>query len=140
MKIYLAARYTRRNEMREYAKELRALGHTITSQWLMERKDAEMKMEDVTAADHQRFAERDLADIDSADVFIGFVGEKKSDKRGGHHIELGWALAKGKRCIIVEKPENTFHYLKQVEVAEDFEELLDELAFEAEWGELNVRR
>ena len=34
MKIYLAARYSRREELCGYRSELEAIGHTVTSRWL----------------------------------------------------------------------------------------------------------
>ena len=34
MKIYLAAKYSRMEELREYRNQLIALGHTVTSRWL----------------------------------------------------------------------------------------------------------
>jgi hypothetical protein len=33
-RVYLAARYSRREELCRYADDLRAIGHTITSRWL----------------------------------------------------------------------------------------------------------
>jgi len=34
MKIYLAARYSRREELAAYRTELEALGHTVQARWL----------------------------------------------------------------------------------------------------------
>ena len=124
MKIYLAARYTRRDELREYAKALRALGHEVTSRWLAERKDPGCTVDDVTEGEHLRIAERDLEDIAAADMFVAFTREPKGNKRGGHHVELGYALAREKEIILLEGRENSFHYLEGIDFFETFEEFL----------------
>ena len=127
MKIYLAARYLRRDELREYRKQLHALGHEVTSRWLNERKSAAATVAEVTEAEHIFIARRDLEDIEVADMFVVFAGEPRGQKRGGHHVELGYALAKGKQCIALEERENTFYYLPELKFFTDFEEFMEDL-------------
>lgn len=121
MKIYLAARYIRRDELRGYAKKLRELGYIVTSRWLRETKDPVSTVADVTEAEHIRIAKRDLKDVARADMFVCFNNEAGMKKRGGHHVELGYALALGKKIVVLEGEENTFNYLPEIVKCDDFE-------------------
>jgi hypothetical protein len=118
MKIYLAARYSRREELCLYAKNLRQMGFTITSRWLNgnhqisdDGLSAEAKAEERT-----RFALEDYEDLMAADICINFTETPRgTNSRGGRHVEFGAALAAGKRVIVVGHRENVFHCLPQVE-------------------------
>lgn len=98
MRIYLAARYARMKEMRQYANKLRLRGHIVTSQWVdgaeESRKEETSK---AVAAAHM-----DIEDVKSADTII-FFGEPRgsSNRGGGRWFELGLAYALGKRCICI---------------------------------------
>lgn len=113
MKIYLAAAFSRRDELKAYRDKLVADGHTVTSSWL----DCEWGSQGY-ASTHcppdQRAAwvQRDLGDIDSCDTVISFTEPVGSTggRRGGRHVEFGYALALGKRLILVGEPENLFHH------------------------------
>ena len=126
MRIYLAARYIRRDELRVYRRKLRALGHIVTSRWLDERKSPKSTVADVSVAHHVCIAQRDLADIDRADVFVLFAAEHQKQKRGGHWVEMGYALAAGKKIIVLEELENTFCFLPGVQFFKNFEEFLND--------------
>lgn len=52
MKIYLAARYGRREELAGYRKELEAEGHIVTSRWL--RGNHDLPLEAPTGHDRWR--------------------------------------------------------------------------------------
>jgi hypothetical protein len=118
LKVYLAARYSRRRELCEYAAYLAAFGHSITSRWLEgnhqisdDGLSAEAKAEERT-----RFALEDWADLMAADLCINFTEPPRgTNSRGGRHVEFGAALASGKRVIVVGHRENVFHCLPQVE-------------------------
>lgn len=125
MKIYLAARYLRRDELREYRRKLKELGHEVTSRWLDERKDAASTVHDVTEAEHIKIALRDLEDVAAADMFVVFNNEKGMKKRGGHHVEMGYAMAKGKKLVVLEEKENTFCYLPEIKFFKNFEEFAE---------------
>ena len=121
MSIYLAATYTRLTEMQEYARRLRAAGHSILSRWIYGGHETHDIAGDTEKA---RFAREDLEDLDRADavlIFTEFTGALSS---GGRHVEFGYALAKGKRAIIVGERENLFHYAPGAEQVENFEEAL----------------
>lgn len=104
MRIYLAGRYGRREELQEYGAELERLGHEITSRWL--------------SGDHEdrrgeaRDAEEDIADVRRAELLLSFTESPRSGSgRGGRHVEFGFALALGKRLALVGPQENVFHTL-----------------------------
>lgn len=93
-KVYIAARYDRRFELRFTANALRANGHEVTAKWL---DNAEEFKESMAAA-----AQMDLDDIDRADTVL-FVGEPfgSVNRGGGRWFELGYAYAQGKRLFVV---------------------------------------
>lgn len=120
MKIYLAARYSRREELCEYRELLHEIGHTVTSRWL----DGEHQALDNCATDEeaQRFAEDDLRDLMAADTLICFTEPSRSaNSRGGRHVEFGVALGlmvagrKRHRIIVVGPRENVFYCLPAIE-------------------------
>ena len=123
MKIYLAARYIKRVEMQGIADKLSALGHEITSHWLDGSYDG------TTPAEIASYAQIDCGDIMEADTCISFTEEpRKTNNRGGRHVEFGMALALGKRCIVVGHRENVFHYLRVVEFYPDVDSLIKALS------------
>lgn len=111
MKFYLAASYSRGVEMQEYAKQLEALGHIVTSRWINGNHEVgDHATSSVANAVRHRFATEDIQDLEAADVVINFTGGD-GRKRGGRHVELGYALAKQKECVLIGERENVFHYL-----------------------------
>jgi hypothetical protein len=134
MKIYLAARYSRHDEMQGIRDVLRTLGHDVTSRWIDCHTDV---VGDFTASFtpevlNQRpeacapLGQHDLDDLDVADTVISFTSNGTG--KGGRHVEFGYALAKGKRCIVVGPREHVFHTLAQVEWYPDWPSLTFVLA------------
>jgi hypothetical protein len=64
MKIYIAARYSRRDEMRVVAQKLEEMGHIVTSTWLRENNPLDCHMGDDTQEFYRRHANVDLIDIE----------------------------------------------------------------------------
>lgn len=125
--IYLAARYSRREELLGYKADLEAMGHTITSRWLAgshQIDDAGLSAEG-TREERERFATEDWEDVRAAEWCIAFTERPRvSNSRGGRHVELGAALAWGKRVIVVGPAENVFCCLTQVERHDTWEGFL----------------
>lgn len=134
MKIYLAARYSRREELCNYRDQLHALGHHVQARWL----DGEHQISDNGApignqgealvegddggtsiqacALRSRFAQDDWDDVNAAETVICFTEPPRSAaSRGGRHVEYGIALANRVRILVVGYRENIFHWLPQVE-------------------------
>jgi hypothetical protein len=148
MKIYLAARYSRREELCGYRSEIEELGHTVQARWLNgehqiandgapigENGEAlvegtlrsgellsEREQSERAASLRSRFALDDWEDVNAAEVVISFTEPPRSKaNRGGRHVEYGIALARGARVIVVGYRENIFHWLPQVEFFETWE-------------------
>lgn len=125
MKIYLAARYSRREELCGYRSQLEAIGHKVTSRWLNgnhQIDDAGLSVE-AKREERERFAREDFFDVLSADMLIAFTEPARStNSRGGRHVELGIALGAMKRVCIVGPRENVFCCLPEIAVFDNFEE------------------
>ena len=133
MKVYLAARYTRREEIYSYAEELVALGHEVTARWVYGRPDASHPdlVTGHTDAYEEKVSVEDLKDVAGADCIICFSEvPRATNTRGGRHVEFGMAVAWDKRIILVGPQENVFHYLPKVEVYPDWAALRAKLASE----------
>ena len=105
MKIYLAARYSRKPEMQRYARWLKAAGHECTSTWL------EPHIEKHTDDNGAAMAELDMADVKRSNLVIVFnhalVGRHST---GGHRVEMGAALAWGIPVALVGRQQTVFDH------------------------------
>jgi len=151
MKIYLAARYSRREQLCELRDQLKRMGHEVTSRWLQTEWVNRPDQSSAAPPEYRaKYAQIDLEDVDAADVVVSFTdppagtcpkceglgdivwpaedggsprmrcpecqgkGYTRSG-RGGRHVEFGYAMAKGKRLIVVGYRENLFHEHPSVE-------------------------
>lgn len=130
-RFYLAARYSRREELLGVRDVIEALGGEVTSRWL--NGDHQLSDTGTPIGDHgealveggdgeraatlrAKFAQDDYDDVMRADVIVAFTEVPRSAKnRGGRHVELGLGLAWGKRVIVVGPRENVFCWLPQIE-------------------------
>lgn len=143
MRIYLAARYSRRMELCGYRDRLVAAGHTVQAVWLNgehqisdrgtpigESGEALVEGDDGSTSGEsarlrERFAHEDFRDVAACDLLIAFTEQPRSGaSRGGRHVELGIALGQDKRVWIVGPRENIFCWLKEVRQFETFDEAL----------------
>jgi nucleoside 2-deoxyribosyltransferase len=113
MKIYVAARYTKKDEARQVADELTALGHEVTSQWVYTGVD-----DDLVLA-----AFRDLADIEKADAILLLTQWLDGGK--GMWVEVGYALGTGTPVYLYPNMVEScvFCHLHDVKVITNLEEL-----------------
>ena len=122
MLIYLAARYSRLEELQGYADDLRAIGHRVEARWLLGDHQIHEGADKVEAAtvsvplEGRPFALDDYVDVLEADMLIAFSEEPRAGgaSRGGRHVEFGMALAWGKLVVVVGPRENVFHTLQMV--------------------------
>jgi hypothetical protein len=138
MKIYLAARYSRRQELCLYRAELQAMDHAVTSRWLNGNHqvpdDGMGELTTFSKSERERFASEDWEDLMAAETCISFTEKPRemNSSRGGRHVEFGAAMAAGKRIIVIGFRENVFHCLPQVEFYETWQSFLkSELVMEA---------
>lgn len=150
-RIYLAARYSRREEMARYAADLEALGYTVTSRWHQEGKTPLPGIHTEKLRRRAgRFAQEDAEDTKDADLFIAFTttpmasevpgaGVRATEQEnGGTHVEFGIAYALGKELWVVGPRENVFHCLPGLRIFPDWSGALQKLehdaAFLAGWA------
>jgi hypothetical protein len=100
MKIYLAARYSRRDEMAQKADWLKDKGYKITSRWVYGGEEG-LSRKDIAILDYD--------DVIAADTIILFTEPKGSYNRGGgRHTEFGIAYEADKECFVVGEDEQVF--------------------------------
>ena len=131
MNIYLAAPYAARDDLKAgIVPALHKVGHEITSSWIFAEHEIHEGVLDAAPEQTTEYTTRqvqlDLADIDRSQIVLLFTGafcmlhwelKKLETVSGGRHIETGYALALGKRIIILGQPENIFHrQLEQVDL------------------------
>lgn len=123
--VYVAARYMRKNEVADIAKQLRDVGIVVTSTWHEEPYAPEIQLSDATPAEHREFAERDLRELDAADVLL-LLSESptKPYVRGGRLVEFGYAVKGNKTVLVLGPEENVFSYLPTVRMFKTLNDLL----------------
>lgn len=119
MKFYLTARYSRREELCEYRKQLEAMGHSVTSRWLdgwHQIGDSGVSAEQSVAL-HTEFAKENLSDLKDADILLAFTEQPRTVlTRGGRHVDLGIALGSDMPVIVVGPRENIHYWSENCEV------------------------
>lgn len=141
LRIYLAARYSRRLELCGYRDQLTKMGHNVQARWLdggHQINDAGVPVgedgillvrsnEDDSESSRLRakFAQDDFEDVMGANLLIAFTEPPRStNSRGGRHVEFGIALGRGIPVIAIGYRENIFHWLPIVGFFETFEQAL----------------
>lgn len=135
MKVYLASRYSRRDELRGYRDALNKAGITVTSRWLDETEPLDGKLVNHTPTFWKKHAEIDIEDVERADALIFFAESPETPTpRGGRHVEFGVALALNKPIYVISphSPENIFHYLGDVTYYKTFDDFL------LEWNDYKI--
>lgn len=141
MKIYLASRYSRREELCGYRTELETLGHTVTSRWLNGKHQisntgqpigdtGEALVESDSAEANElraHFVTEDCQDVYDADMVVSFTEPPRSalGNRGGRHVEFGLGVAWNKKMVVVGHRENLFHWLDGVVFFQDWKSALE---------------
>ena len=102
-KIYLAARYDRKDEIEKIAEQL-STDFIIVSTWHDKQDKPLVPIEWL-----RRSAWNDYLELQSAEIVVVFTdGERCS---GGKHTEFGLALAWGIPILLVGQREQVFHYM-----------------------------
>lgn len=161
LNVYLAARYSRREELCGYKRDLEARGHVVPARWLLgehqvhgiEAAQAVEAAGPVPKDEARLFAEDDMADVLAADVLVAFTEPPRaSNSRGGRHVELGVALGLRRAGLMVHAPsifvvgplENVFTALPEVQGAftawDGFLAMLDGLPPEHGWDRRGEHR
>lgn len=126
VKIYISARYTRRDEAEGLAIQLRDMGHIITSRWVW--RDQPQDYESATHEEVAEYAQEDIEDVLDANHFVTL--SESSDSiygRGGRHVEFGLAISTGIMITVIGPRENIFHYLFYVNHFDTSQEFLQHI-------------
>jgi hypothetical protein len=81
-----------------------------------------------TDADWRYLALLDQEDVLAADTLVCFTEPAEAGGNGGRHVELGMALALGRRVIVIGRREHIFHHLPGIEVVSSWPEAMRLLA------------
>jgi len=120
MKIYLASRFSRIDEMRKYADELKEDGHEITASWVYGGEEG------LTFTD---IATLDIADVRRCDAIVSFTEPYgSSNPGGGRHTEFGLGIAFDKLLYLVGEREQVFHWHPSVVQFPQFKHLRNHLS------------
>lgn len=127
--VYLAARYSRAEEMQGVRSVLEEMGCKVTSRWIDYhggRYPGSFKPEQLNEDPGHcgRVAQDDVGDLVAADIVISFSSGDGAAGKGGRHVEFGMAAALGKRLILVGPREHVFHTLPEVEHYPDWPRLV----------------
>lgn len=118
MRIYLTARWARREEMKSVRNKLTEAGHEVTSRWL----------DEVDGTDPKHAADIDLVDIDDSQVLLCFSElPEVGYTTGGRHVEIGYAIANSTPVFVVGPRENVFFHLPEISVFATLEEAIAEI-------------
>jgi len=109
LKVYVAAKFENKEEVRAVYALLLQAGHTITVDWTVEPGEGDLGSEDYHKL-QEEWAIKDAQGVIDCDVLVMLP----HDRSKGAYAELGMAIALGKKSILVlpEKPFNCvfFHH------------------------------
>lgn len=106
-KVYLAGRYSRREELWDYAQLLESMGYEVTSRWLHGEEDGKTKEE---------IAIMDYFDCIAADIILSFTESPDvKHAQGARHAEFMLGYERGKRCVLIGPREIIFHHMPNIE-------------------------
>lgn len=118
--FYLAAKYEWRRSLLPIAALLTMAGHEVKAEWIGGGHEEEGEMDHETK---KRWANQDLIDIGNCNIFALFnLPVEAPEPSTGRFIELGYALAKGKRVVFVGGGQGIFTTL--VEFYPEIEDFL----------------
>lgn len=110
-RVYIAAAWKRKAEAYEIAVKLeKELGWYVTSSW---HNPLSGEDESGTHEEHVQWGDRDIDEIDASDGLVVLTEPREEGTTGGHHFEAGYALGKGKRCVVIGPPSTVFYHCAQ---------------------------
>ncbi len=130
MRLYLAAAWTRKKEIREVAEELNKLCPEflfVHSRWLEEQGEAYGGTKGTSTATER--AQTDIDDVAAADMLVRFTDDLTSEfvpsrlASGARMFEMGYAYALGKEIVVVGGVQPIFDHLPRIVHVKDVDEL-----------------
>ena len=124
-KLYVAASFEQKEQVRQLYDILKSKGHIITADWTTHKEIASLPTLEERETLAKQYVIEDTNGVANADVFILLLGERKST---GAHVELGVALgSKNVKQIILVSDDNDsqlFYRHPKVKHVNNTEELL----------------
>lgn len=128
MRIYLAAAWSRKDEMNGIAQELNRIpGVYVDSRWLSEEA-SEYGGQPILEVRRNR-AQIDVSDVSDADVLVRLTDDLSAKMipsclaTGARMFEMGLAYSLGKKIVVVGGYQPIFDYLPEIIHVKDVEEL-----------------
>jgi nucleoside 2-deoxyribosyltransferase len=116
-KVYLAANWPRKDEIRGYVHLFKSYGITVQARWLYEKAPANTTLAEVDTQYLEKSARDDLEDIIESDAVILFSnGYGSRNVGGGRLFEAGFAHALNKPIITIGEPEMIFQKMPESEL------------------------
>ncbi len=108
-RIYVAASFEQREEVRVLHERLKAEGHAITADWTTHKEIVSLESEEEREALKRQYAIEDTDGVTTASVYALLLGSRKST---GAHIELGIGCRYqvARICLIGEVDESQLFY------------------------------
>lgn len=134
MKVYIASRFGRREEMKLVATQLEDLGVEITSRWLVLEED-----ENPTEEMLEERAEVDRDDVRRCDILVRYTDDLSTPTipsswgTASRMEEAGMAYAWGKKVIVVGGNQSLFDRLASRVHFETTEDMLFQMAIWMRW-------
>lgn len=117
MKCYLAASWSRREEISKVADALRELGVEVTSRWLLPPAN---RPKTGLAKFHRQRAMEDVEDVKASEILVRFTDDLSATMvpaklaTGSRMFEMGLAWAMGKPIIVVGGHQPIFDHLVNI--------------------------
>lgn len=128
LRVYLAAPYRQKEQIRNYAIELQSLGIIVTSRWLDEPDKPTVQLKEQDPSILREYAAHDVDDVATADVMVLWTDPTKTIVRQGRTLESGIALALNIPILVMGlEYENIFHYLPEFQHFETWLQVRNEL-------------
>jgi nucleoside 2-deoxyribosyltransferase len=128
LKVYVAARYGRKEEARKISTALESYGFHVVSTWTKEEYPPSITLDELNPETLREIANKDIEEIRSCDALVLLSdGQKTGVPRGGKHVEFGIAMALRKKIYVLGEAENIFQYTESASVVQDFDILLARL-------------
>ncbi|MBA3949780.1 MAG: hypothetical protein H0X44_07535 [Acidobacteria bacterium] len=129
MSVYLSGQFEDGPALLHVRDDLLRAGYRVTSRWLnsgFATPATSLAGQPGAAGKLAAIAHQDIEDIMAADVLVVFnPPEACAIGRGGRHVETGYALALGKKVIVVGARGNVFHWMPEVTVVSGWDDLLE---------------
>lgn len=124
MKVYLAARWNRGQELREFAREIERRGIELVSHWVFLESHAGDGFSGVGDLTRTQLALDTVRNIEQAHIVVQFTEEGEQGPTCTRYMEAGVALGLHKTLVIVGEPTNILQFHPCVVRLQDQQELL----------------